>query len=243
MPTETLPDDAALPPAAFPLAVPPIPPLEAGDRLTRDEFERRYDAMPHLKKAELIEGVVYMPSPVKNSHGEPHAWTVCWAVNYCAATPGVRTSDNATVRLDADNEPQPDLQLRLDPVCGGQSDLGPDDYVEGAPELVVEIAGSSASYDLHDKLAAYRRNGVREYVVWRVYERAIDWFSLEEGEYVAVRPDEQGVFRSRVFPGLWLDAAAMLGGNLAGALAALQQGLSSPEHEAFARRLSSGKRS
>jgi Uma2 family endonuclease len=236
MATEILPDSAASPSAAFPLSLPSLPPLEAGDRLTRDEFERRYEAMPEVKKAELIEGVVYMPSPVKNSHGEPHSWIVGWLFNYCAATPSVRMSDNATVRLDADNEPQPDVQLRIDPACGGQTTLGPEDYIEGAPELIVEIAGSSASYDLHDKLEAYRRNGVREYVVWRVYERGIDWFSLEDEEYVALQPDEQGIFRSRVCPGLWLDRAAMLGGNLAGVLAVLQQGLSSPEHDEFARR-------
>jgi Uma2 family endonuclease len=172
--TETLPDDAA--PAAFPLAVPPAPPLEARDRLTRDEFERRYDAMPRLKKAELIEGVVYMPSHAKNSHGEPHSHMVTWLGVYAAAAPGVRTSDNATVRLDGDNEPQPDVQLRNDAACGGQSDLRPDDYAEGAPELIVETAGSSASYDLHDKPAAYRRNGVREYLVWRVHERGSDCY-------------------------------------------------------------------
>jgi Uma2 family endonuclease len=145
-----------------------LPPLENGDRLTRREFERRYQARPDIKKAELIEGVVYMPSPVHfRSHSEPHGWIIGWLVAYCAGTPGVRLGDNATVRLDRDNEVQPDALLRIEPEAGGSSRISEDDYVEGAPELIVEIAATSASYDLHDKLQVYRRNGVREYVVWQ----------------------------------------------------------------------------
>ena len=154
-------------------------PLENGDRLTRIEFERRYDAMPHLKKAELIEGVVYMPSPVHfESHSKPHVSIITWLATYSLDTPGVEVGDNATVRLDMDNEPQPDALLRLDSALGGSSHLSDDDYIEGPPELIVEIAASSASYDLHDKLNVYRRNGVKEYMVWRVYEEALDWFWL-----------------------------------------------------------------
>jgi Uma2 family endonuclease len=142
------------------------PPLEAGDHLTRCEFERRYEAMPEMKKAELIEGVVHMPSPVRlQSHAEPHASIMAWLGVYRASTPGVRLADNATVRLDLDNEPQPDALLRLEPAAGGRSRVSEDDYLESAPELVVEIASSSASYDLHEKLRVYRRNGVQEYVV------------------------------------------------------------------------------
>jgi len=129
------------------------PPLESGDRLTRHEFERRYHAMPHVKKAELIEGVVYIPSPVHfEDHAEPHSWAVTWLGVYCAATPGVKLGDNATVRLDLDNEVQPDALLRLEPAAGGRSRISYDDYVKDAPELIVEIAANSASYDLHDKL-------------------------------------------------------------------------------------------
>jgi hypothetical protein len=125
-----------------------ILPLENGDHLNRVEFERRYAAMPHLKKAELIEGVVHLSSAVRfASHAEPHASLITWLGVYRAATPGVRLGDNATVRLDGDNEPQPDALLRLDPAVGGRSRLSGDGYVEGAPELVVEIAASSASYD------------------------------------------------------------------------------------------------
>jgi Uma2 family endonuclease len=130
-----------------------LPPLENGDRLTRDEFERRYEAMPHLKKAELIEGVVYVPSPVRyRHHGAPHAHLISWLGQYAAGTPGVAVSDNSTVRLDLDNEPQPDGLLLIDPACEGQARFSPDDYIEGSPELVAEVASSSVSYDLHAKL-------------------------------------------------------------------------------------------
>ena len=130
------------------------------------------------------------------SHGEPHSVVIAWLATYCASTPGVRTADNATVRLDLDNELQPDVVLRIEPQAGGQSRVGDDDYLEGAPELVVEIAASSATYDLHDKLRVYRRNGVREYVVWRVHDRQIDWFVLADDEYRRLTPDVAGQGRN-----------------------------------------------
>ena len=68
----------------------PIPPLESGDRLNRYEFERRYNAMPHLRKAELIEGVVYVPAALRfRSHGQPHANLTGWLWTYKVATPGI----------------------------------------------------------------------------------------------------------------------------------------------------------
>lgn len=211
-----------------------FPELESGDRLTRAEFERRYTAMPHLKKAELIEGVVYVPSPVTHpDHSAPHLRLTTWLGTYLAFTPGVDAGDNATIRLDLDNEPQPDAFLRILPECGGQS-WNDGRYIGGAPELIAEVAASSASYDLHDKLHAYRRNGVREYLVWRVLDRAIDWFALRHERYEPISADR---LRSEVFPGLWLDAAALLRGDLAQVLALLQQGLASPEHAEFVRRL------
>ena len=172
-------------------SVPRAPTLENGDRLTRCEFERRYALRPDLKKAQLIEGIVYMPSPVRfATHGEPHAAILGVLLHYSAFTPGVSVGDNATVRLDLDNEPQPDALLRIEPETGGRSRLSDDDYVEGAPELIVEIAASSASIDLHDKLRAYRRNGVQEYVVWRTQERRIDWFELADGDYRPLPADD-----------------------------------------------------
>src|SRR5262249_12136056 len=154
------------------------------DRLTRDEFERRYDAMPQAKKAELIEGVVYMPSPVRyGHHSEPHASIVWLLKHYSIFTPGVKVGDNATVRLDPVNEPQPDAMMFIEPARGGQSAVSKDDYIEGAPELVAEVAASTVSFDLHAKLPVYLRNGVREYVVWRVLDEEIDWFVLHQGQY------------------------------------------------------------
>src|SRR5215216_265089 len=145
---------------------PVVPPLEGGDRLTRAEFERRYNAMPHLKKAELIEGVVYVPSPVRyTQHGQPDFDIEGWLATYRMATPWTAGATNTTVRLDLDNEPQPDVILRLE--RGGQSHVDADGYLEGAPELAIEVTASHASYDLHDKLRAYRRNGIQEYIVWR----------------------------------------------------------------------------
>lgn len=209
-----------------------IPPLENGDKLTRKEFERRYHAMPNLKKAELIEGVVYVASPLRiKSHGEPHAYIMAWLGVYKAATPGVGLADNTTVLIDADNEPQPDALLRIE--IGGQSRINQDDYLEGAPELIVEIAASSASYDLHEKLKIYRRNQVQEYLVWRVYDRQFDWFRLKEGEYILLEPNTDEIICSQVFPGLWLAKSALLAGNLAKVLSVLQQGLSTPEHRNF----------
>ncbi|QDV38711.1 Uma2 family endonuclease [Tautonia plasticadhaerens] len=213
-------------------------PLENGDRLTRAEFERRYEAMPQVKKAELVEGVVYMGSPVRlRKHGLPHSDLMTWLGVYRASTPGILIGDNATVRLDLDNEPQPDAFLMIDPAKGGQARISEDDYVEGAPELVVEIASSSVSLDLNAKLHVYRRSNVREYVTWRVLDRAIDWRVLREGEYQPTTTDERGRYRSEVFPGLRLDPAAMLRGDLAAVLDALRDGLASPEHAAFVDRL------
>lgn len=184
-----------------------LPPLENGDRLSRAEFERRYTAMPELKKAELIEGTVYMASPLRfDPHAEPHGNAIGWLWTYKIATPGVRLGDNPTVRLDLDNEPQPDAVLLIDAASGGNSTIGQSGYIEGAPELVIEIAASSAAIDLGDKKRAYRRNGVQEYLVWRVFEQQIDWFELQDEEYVPLPIDEQ-IIRSRIFPGLWLATA------------------------------------
>ena len=203
--------------------------------MTRVEFERRYDRMPHVKKAELIEGIVYMPSPLRaNQHGTPHGHLAGWLVTYCSESPGVQMADNATVRLDFDNEPQPDLVLFKLPAKRGRARISEDDYIEGPPELVVEIVGSSAAYDLHQKKGAYRRNGVSEYLAWITGEHRIIWWELREGEYQELALDPEGLLKSRQFPGLWLDASALLRGDLKAVLATLRRGLDSPEHAAFA---------
>ncbi len=220
---------------AQPPAVPSIvPPLENGDRLSRAEFERRYQAMPHVNKAELIEGIVYMPSPVRaEHHGEPHADLTAFLTFYHHFTPGVRAALSATVRLDTDNEPQPDGLLYIEPKCGGKVRIDNDGYINGGPELAAEVSASTASIDLNEKRHVYRRNEVQEYVVWRVLDRAIDWFFWKDGDFELMEATPEGVYKSRVFPGLWIDAAAILNGAFARAHATLQQGLASPEHAAF----------
>lgn len=215
-----------------------MPPLEPGDRLTRAEFERRYEAMPPGFKAELIEGIVYMASPVRQrQHGRPHAVMVGWLTNYFVATPGVEIADNSTVRLPGDNEPQPDALLFIPAEKGGQARVDEEGYVVGGPELIVEVASSSASYDLHAKKRVYRRHGVREYLVWRVLDREVDWFVLRGGRYERLPAGEDGVTRSEVFPGLWLDTAALVADDLQRVLAVLQAGIAAPEHAAFADQL------
>ncbi|MBD2358299.1 Uma2 family endonuclease [Tolypothrix sp. FACHB-123] len=211
-----------------------IPPLESGDRLTRPEFERRYHTMSNIKKAELIEGVVYVASPLRfKSHGQPHGDLIGWLWTYKVSTPGVELGDNTKVRLDADNEVQPDVVLILNEQLGGQTRISEDDYIEGAPELIAEVAASSAANDLYDKKRVYRRNGVKEYIVWQVFENKFDWFILENAEYVTLAPDAHGMIKSRVFPGLWLDVTALLTGEMTQVLAILQQGLNSREHQQF----------
>lgn len=217
---------------------PDTPPLNPGDRLTRAEFERRYQAHPEIKKAELIEGVVFMPSPVRyTQHGKPHFNVIGWLSAYQAATPGISGGDNVTVKLDNENEAQPDVLLRIPAEKGGRSQVDEDDYLQGPPELIVEIAASSAAYDLHDKKRVYARSGVPEYLVIQMYEQRIDWFVLREGVYASLEPDDDGVIRSEIFPGLWLDTAAFWAGDLAQMLQTGQKGIESDAQAQFVARL------
>jgi Uma2 family endonuclease len=217
---------------------PKIPPLESGDRLTRSEFERRYSAMPDLKKAELIEGVVYLPSPVRyDAHGNPHAKLLGWLAVYMAASPGVSIADNSTVRVDLDNVVQPDALLMIDRAHGGNARIDEDGYIERAPEFIAEVAATSASIDMNAKLQVYRRNEVREYLVWRTLDEQLDWFVLRESEYQKLLPGADGLIRSETFPGLWLDPTALLRGDLATVLKRLQEGPSTPDHSAFLAKL------
>ncbi len=227
----------------------PIPPLRHGDRLTMAEFERRFEAMPRLKKAELLDGVVYIPfseeflegegdvtmaSPVSyTEHSSPHFRLVHWLSLYWDETPGVLAGVDGTIRLDTVSMPQPDAFLFILPEHGGQARIGEDGYLAGAPDLAAEVAASTASYDLRAKLEVFRRNGVREYVVWRTRDRALDWFLLRDGRYERLAPGADGLIRSEVFPGLWLDPAALIEGGRGRIGRALRQGLASPEHAAF----------
>lgn len=212
--------------------------LENGDHLSAAEFLRRYEAMPEIKKAELINGIVYMGSPVRyDQHAKPDNLVQAWLCNYAIATPGVESAANSTTRLGSDDVPQPDGLLRIAPESGGQSKVDAKGYLQGAPELVVEVAASSASLDAQEKLASYRRAGVREYLLWRTEDEAVNWWILEEDEYRPIKPGSDGIIRSRYFPGLWLDAAALLAGDGAKVMAILQDGLRTREHESFATEL------
>jgi Uma2 family endonuclease len=213
---------------------PALPPLRDGDRLTREEFERRYDGMPEGVKAELIDGVVHMPSPARfNRHSRPHAQIIGWLIQYEAATPGVLTGSESSTRLALASMPQPDALLLIEPSRGGRAQISADDYIEGGPELVAEVAASRDSLDATVKRRLYLRNGVCEFVLWRVADGELDWFVRRGNRFVRLRPGRDGVLRSLVFPGLWLDMAALLRGDLAGWQRVLQQGLASPEHAAF----------
>jgi hypothetical protein len=214
-----------------------IPPLQNGDRLTAEEFERRYDAMPELNKAELINGVVYMAPPASlDDHGGPHFDMTSWLGLYRMATPGIRGGDNSTLRLPLNNRPQPDVCLLVEPSHGGQAQIV-DRYIVGGPELTAEVAATSVNYDLNEKLVLYLQNNVREYIVWRVFDREIDWFVSRNGQYERLPLSPEGYFKSEVLPGLWLDPAAMIRGDMARVAQVAQEGLSSPEHAAFVARL------
>ena len=216
----------------------PVPPLESGDRLTRAEFERRYKFHPEIKKAELIEGVVYVASPLRvKQHGEPHSHIITWLGVYLASTSGLRMADSSTFRLDDDNEPQPDVSVWIDQSEDGQAQIDADDYLIGAPELLVEVAASTVSIDLGDKKEAYQRIGVQEYLVLQVYEQKTAWFTWRAGAYHELEADAQGILRSGIFPGLWLDPQKFWAGDLAGVLAVLQQGLTRSEHAAFVQKM------
>ena len=217
--------------------------LQTGDRLSRDEFERRYHALPEVKKAELIEGEVHMASPVSFQYHGDHDSNLGFLFKYYTTfTDGTNAGGNATIRLDLDNEPQPDQILFVDPSFGGQVEIDGDGYIAGAPELVAEVSGSTVSIDLGKKLNVYRRTGVKGYVVWRVFDEAIDWFILNNGKFEPITPDSNGIIRSQFFPGLWLDSNAMLAGDLKTVLATLQIGLNSHEHSEFVSRLAAAKK-
>lgn len=188
-------------------------------------------------KAELIDGVVYMGPPVGYEHGDAHSLMDLWLATYAVYTPGVKSSAEPTLRLDEAGRPEPDACLRIVPEAGGRVRYDPDGILRGTVELVAEVAGSSAAYDLDQKKAAYSRQGLPEYVVLVLHSKELHWFIHEDGRYVTNQPDAQGVLRSRIFPGLWLDASALLRGDGAAMLETLRQGLASSEHQDFVKTL------
>lgn len=216
------------------------PELHSGDRMTQKEFHRIYELMPSSFRAELIGGIVYVASPLKLPHGTVHFHLNGVLFTYKAATPGVEASDNTTVILAEDSEPQPDCFLRILPDHAGQSKTSDDDYVIGPPELIAEVAVSSRSIDLNSKYDDYRRNGVREYLVVCVREQVVHWFDLVTGRELSI--PEDGIIRSLVFPGLWVHVPALLAQDSRQLLETLQHGLATPEHEDFVKRLAAAKK-
>ncbi len=206
-----------------------------GDKMTREEFHRVYEQTPDGFTAELVGGIVYVASPLSRQHGIPHGLLVSSMNAYVAQTPGTETSDNTTVLLGDEGEPQPDAYLRITPEAGGQSATSADDYVEGPPELVTEIALSSRAIDLHAKLDDYRRYGVQEYIVVVPRDNRVRWFNLASNSEKEIAAD--GIVRSAQFPGLWLHTDAIVGNDYHRAMSALKEGLQSAEHAAFVERL------
>lgn len=215
----------------------PVPPLENGDCLDQKTFHERYEAMPVDVHAELIGGIVYMASPMKRRHGRYGTRLIRWLGEYEEATPGTEVLDNATNILGEESEPEPDGCLFILPECGGQTWEDKDGYLNGAPELIAEIGESTESIDLHAKKADYEKAGVREYVVVALRQQRVFWFLRRRGKFKELAPRADGVYRSDVFPGLWLDPQALLRRDGKRLLAVLKQGLASPEHAAFVTRL------
>jgi Uma2 family endonuclease len=210
-----------------------LPPLVAGQHLDQPTFHERYQAMPPDTCAELVGGVVYMPSPVRLDHGKESRLIAGWLFHYERHTPGVEGADAATVKLDPHGEPQPDHFLFISPELGGQSSVDAEGYFTGPPELLVEIARSSRSYDLKQKKTDYERAGVREYLVVELDPNQIHWFVLRARRFKKLPCGRNGIYRSSVFPGLWLDASALFGDDKQRLIEVLDLGLASPEHAAF----------
>jgi Putative restriction endonuclease len=218
------------------------PPLTLcnGDRMKQPEFHRRYKAYPKQEKFELIGGIVYVASPLRRPHAMYEEELSFPLGLYRRATPGVELLPNATTILSEDNEPQPDLGLRLLEEYGGRSRLTPEEYIEGPPELLAEIAYSSWAMDMNQKRDAYQQTGVLEYLVLLVEERQLHWFDFQRGRLI--RPNREGISCSRVFPGLWLDGGALLARDSRRVQEVVQLGLASPEHARFVKRLERARR-
>jgi Uma2 family endonuclease len=216
-----------------------IPPLEPGDNLDQKTFHERYETMPPGVQAELIGGVVHMPSPRKPRHGRMSGRLIGWLGMYEGETPGIELYIRATSILGTNSEVQPDASLIVSPEWGGQTWVNKDDYLEGAPEYVAEVADSSESIDLHQKRDDYERAGVKEYLVLALRQGRVYWFIRRDSRFHDLQPGPDGIYRCETFPGLWLDAAALLRMDAKRVLEVLRQGLASPEHAAFVAQLAS----
>jgi Uma2 family endonuclease len=215
-------------------------PLVAGQRLTQAEFHRRYELCPPGQKWELVGGIVYMTSPLRYPHGRCDQVLSYVLGVYENATPGVEVTGNTTTILGEESEPQPDLLVRIVEECGGQSRINERSYLEGAPELVAEISHSSRVLDLKHKRRDYQRSGVVEYLVVDIEDEELYWFHFPSGQ--EIRPNRRGVLQSRVLPGLWIHAEALLALDSPRIQAVAEKGLASRAHAAFVKRLQAERR-
>jgi hypothetical protein len=213
-----------------------LPPLVAGQRLDQPTFHARYEAMPPETRAELVGGIVYMPSPLRYEHGTRDVPVSYWLGHYRRFTKGVESASIVTTILGERGEVQPDSQLRIPEELGGQTQIV-EGYVTGAPEMVAEIARSSRSYDPGEKKTDYERAGVREYLVVELDPDRVHWFILRGDRFEDLPPDPDGIFRSEVYPGLWLDPPALFGDDLDRLASVVDLGVATPEHAAFVARL------
>jgi Uma2 family endonuclease len=217
--------------------------LVTGERMDVEEFLRRWEELPDLKNAELIDGVVHVSSPVSLEHGDLDTLILMWLAYYAHATPGCRAGNNSTWFM-LDSAPQPDAHLRILPAYGGQSRERTRDkksYSTGAPELAVEICVTSTDVDFGPKRKLYESAGVREYITIETFRERLIWRVLEDGVYASQLSSEDGILRSQIFPGLWLDVAAFWANDGAKMLAALNSGIAAEEHQRFVERLAGAR--
>ncbi len=214
--------------------------LAEGQRLDQPTFHALYEAMPPGLRAELIDGVVFMPSPVGCDHGRSQAAMIMWLGYYALRTPGAEVLDNATTILGWKSETQPDALLRLLSEYGGRSQVE-QGYIRGGPELVAEVSKATRYVDLGPKRDDYERAGVLEYVVHAIDPDEIFWYGREKGGFVQRTVGADGFYRSTVFPGLWLDPIALLNGDTRRLLSVVDLGCATPEHAAFVARLTDAR--
>jgi Uma2 family endonuclease len=219
-----------------------LTPLQPGERLDQRAFHARYEAMPEGTWAELVDGVVVMPSPLRNDHGRYDDLVSFWVVSYRRFTKGLSSGKNSTVILDYGSEVQPDGHLKIRSELGGQTRIE-DGYIVGAPELVIEISRSSRVFDLGPKKAIYERAGVWEYIVAELDPDRLHWFVRSGDRFSELDADPDGIYRSRMFPGLWLDADAFYAEDLDQIAEVLEQGVATPEHSEFAAKLAARRES
>ena len=216
--------------------VPEADRLRDGERIPPDEFRRRCGVLEAVGvdfRVEYVNGVVRMMPP-PNFAGHTHPIRVMQGLlsAYTRQTPGVIDYTESGVTLPVEEtsaDVSPDLCLVVQPGRGGQMSVDDAGYFVGPPELVVEVANSSLSYDLGEKRDLYEAAGVQEYLVHATRERRLLMMRRDGDRFRTVMPDADGVLASRIFPGLVFDTAAIIADDIAAAEATLDRVMQSPE--------------